>query len=71
MKNTANIFVTSLLIGLGGAQAQTPVHTMTHKPRRMKADGMGHDCVVMKDGKMMMMQGGQMKSGHKMDKVKS
>jgi len=57
MKNTANILVISLLIGLGSAQAQTPAHTMTHKPGRMKADGMSHDCVVMKDGKMMMMQG--------------
>lgn len=57
MKNTVNILVISLLIGLGSAQAQPPAKPMTHKPGRMKADGMSHDCVVMKDGKMMMMQG--------------
>ncbi len=59
MKNAVNILALSLLIGLGSvqAQAQTPAKTMTHKPGRMKADGMTHDCVVMKDGKMMMMHG--------------
>jgi hypothetical protein len=60
MKNAVNILALSLLIGLGSAaQAQTPAKPMTHKPGQMKADGMTHDCVVMKDGKMMMMQGGK------------
>ena len=60
MKNAVNILALSLLIGFGSVQAQTPAKTMTHKPGRMKADGMTHDCVVMKDGKMMMMHGGKM-----------
>jgi hypothetical protein len=60
MKNAANIIVISLLIGIGSVQAQTPAKTMMHKPGQMKADGMTHDCVVMKDGKMMMLQGEKM-----------
>lgn len=60
MKNAVNILALSLLIGLGSVQAQTPAKTMTHKPGQMKADGMSHDCVVMKGGTMMRMHGGKM-----------
>ena len=60
MKNLAKVLSLSLLIGLGStALAQTTVKDTKPKPVQMKADGMSHDCVVMKGGKMMMMQGGK------------